>query len=74
MFRLRSFDQTANTDQNYRTHKRHDDGTDQPAARPYPKRPKQPSTHNASEESENEVDENPVASALHYLAGQPACD
>jgi hypothetical protein len=61
------FQQARNPDQNYRAHKRDNDGTYHAASRPDSQKSKDPATHNAAEDSENDVHEHAVATTLHNL-------
>jgi hypothetical protein len=51
------FQQARNPDQNYRANKCHYDRTDHAASRPDSQESKDPATHNAAEDSENDVHE-----------------
>jgi hypothetical protein len=68
------FQQATNPDQNYRADKRNNDGTDHATARPDSQKAKNPATHNAAEDSENDVNEYTVAPTFHNLSRQPTCD
>src|ERR1019366_5923310 len=68
------FQQARNPDQDYRANKCHNDRTDHAASRPDSQESKDPATHNAAEDSENDVHEHAVATALHYLTRKPTCD
>jgi hypothetical protein len=67
------FQQARNPDQNYRAHKRDNDGTYHAAARPDSQKSKDPTTHNAAEDSENDVHQHAVATTLHNLTRKPTC-
>src|ERR1019366_10739774 len=69
-----SFQPSRNPDQNYRAHKRDNDGTYHAASRPDSQKSKDPATHNAAEDSENDVHEHAVATTLHNLTSKPTCD
>src|SRR5262245_34341530 len=67
--------QAGDPDQNYRAHKCHKDGADHPtAAGPDSQKPEDPAADDPAENSENDVDGDPVAAALHHLASKPPCD
>src|ERR1035438_8152448 len=65
-----SFQQSRNPDQNYRAHKRDNDGTYHAASRPDSQESKDPAAHNAAEDTENDVHEDDGATALD-IKGRP---
>src|ERR1017187_546832 len=68
------FQQSRNPDQNYRAHKRDNDGTYHAASRPDSQESKDPAAHNAAEDTENDVHQHAVAAALHHLTRKPTCN
>lgn len=54
------------SNQNTRADKCNDYGTYHPATRAQPKQTEYPATHESTENSQNNVSDNPVAAALHH--------
>jgi hypothetical protein len=69
-----SFQKAANPDQNYRANKRYNDGAYYAATWPDSQSPEEPAAQNAAEDSENDVHDYAIATALHDLASEPPCD
>src|SRR5690242_5394473 len=67
-------DEPGNPDQDYSADEGNNDGGNHSSAQMDPKHPKHPSSHQASEKAKDDVHDDAVATTLHDLACQPACD
>ena len=70
---LRSFQQTANPNQNHSADKRNDDGPYDPSARPNPEHPEYPPAYESAKYAKDDVYEHPVSPPfITCPASQPA--
>jgi hypothetical protein len=72
--RLSSLEYPRNPNQNYGADEGYNDGANHPTTSANPQQPKQPSTNNTPEKTQDNVNHNAIAPALHELASQPTGD
>jgi hypothetical protein len=69
-----SLKQASDPHENHRTNKGNNNRSDYAATRPNSQHSKNPASEHAAQNTENDIDENTIATTFHHLTGKPTSD